>query len=43
MKRRMSTSDRSIGGWPSTIQSATALPAPGPDWKPTELNPAATK
>jgi hypothetical protein len=43
MTRRMSTSDRSKGGEPSTIHSASALPAPPADWMPIELKPAATK
>ena len=39
MKRRRSTSQRSIGGWPSTTQSATALPAPPPEatYQPGEM------
>src|SRR5205823_8752881 len=41
--RRGSVSGRSIGERPSTIQSARTEPAPGPDRKPTELNPAAMK
>ena len=39
----MSTAVRSLVGSPSTIQSASARPAPPPDAMPTELNPAPTK
>ena len=41
--RRMSTSARSMGGWPPTIHSASTLPAPPADWMPIELKPQATK
>ena len=39
----MSTTVRSVPGSPSTIQSASALPAPPAEAMPTELKPAATK
>ena len=42
MERRLSTSQRSKGGWPSAIQWASAMPTPPADWMPTELKPAAT-
>ena len=39
----MSALIRSVVGWPSTIHSASARPAPPADAIPTELKPAATK
>ena len=40
--RATSTSARSMVGWPATIHSAAARPAPGPKMMPCELKPAAT-